>query len=150
VPDRVRGLQEEVRKAEREAVRLQHRTAGAAAEQLAGAAVDVGGVKVVASAVEGLGAEAMRTLADDLQQRLGSGLVVLGSAAGGRVVFVCEVSKDLVKGGYHAGNLLREIAKEVGGSGGGRADFAQAGGKNPERLQAALGKVAELVAAQKS
>jgi len=150
VADRVRGLQQELRKAQREVVRLQQRSAGAAAEQLAGAALDVGGVKVVADAVEGLGAEAMRTLADDLQRRLGSGIVVLGSAARGRVVFVCEVSKDLVKGGYHAGNLLREIAKEVGGSGGGRADFAQAGGKNPGRLHAALDKVAELVAAQKS
>jgi len=150
VPDRVRGLQEEVRKAEREVVRLQQRSAGAAAEPLAGTAVDVGGVNVVASAVEGLGAEAMRTLADDLQARLRSGIVVLGSVAEGRVVFVCEVSEDLVKAGYHAGKLVREVAREAGGGGGGRADFAQAGGKNPERLQAALDKVEELVAAQKS
>ena len=62
--------------------------------------------------------------------------------------FVSEVSKDLVSAGYQAGNLVREVAKIAGGGGGGRPDFAQAGGKHPERLDDALAKVKELVAAQ--
>jgi alanyl-tRNA synthetase len=95
-----------------------------------------------------MSSEAMRALSDDLRGRLGSGIVVLGAVREGSVQFVGAVSKDLVDKGYHAGNLIREVAKIAGGGGGGRPDFAQAGGKNPERLDEALAKAKELVAAQ--
>jgi len=149
VAARIEALQGEARKREREINRLQKKGAGEIAGDLLGGAVDVEGVKLVAARVDGLGSEALRSLADDLRSRLGSGIVVLGAAGEGGVQFVAGVSKDLVKMGYHAGNLIRDVAKIAGGGGGGRPDFAQAGGKNPERLDEALAKARELVAAQK-
>jgi len=88
----------------------------------------------------------MRSLSDELRARLGSCIVVLGAVREGSVQFVGAVSKDLVDKGYHAGNLIREVAKIAGGGGGGRPDFAQAGGKDPERLDEALAKAKELLA----
>jgi len=150
VPARVEGLQAEVRAAQKETSRLQQKTAGALAGDLVQRVEEVSGVKVITARVENLAGDAMRTLADDLVARLGSGIVVLGATIDGRVQFVSGVSKDLVASGYHAGNLVREVAKIAGGGGGGRPDFAQAGGKLPERLDEALAKVKELVAAQKT
>jgi len=135
VPSRVKALQGELRAAQRELARAQQKRAGALAGELAAGAQEVNGVKVIASAAPGLPGEALRTLADQLVAKLGSGIVVLGCEAKGRVQFVAEVSKDLVKAGYHAGNLVREVAKVTGGGGGGRPDFAQAGGKDPARLE---------------
>ncbi len=150
LPDRVGLLQAELRQAQRDIARLQQRSAGKLAERLIEEAVDLDGVKVVAARVEALGQDALRSLADEIRSGLGSGVVVLGCAREGRVQLVGEVSKDLVESGYHAGNLIREVAKLAGGGGGGRPDFAQAGGKNPERLDEALAKVGELVVAQKA
>jgi len=145
--ERVEALQGELRRAQREIARLQQKSAGAIADDLVRAAVELDGVKLIAERVE-LPADALRGLADDLISRLGSGIVVLGCETEGRAHFVSEVSKDLIPAGFHAGNLIREVAKVAGGGGGGRSDFAQAGGKNPERLDEALAKARELVAAQ--
>jgi alanyl-tRNA synthetase len=146
--ERLEALHAELRRAQREIARLQQKSAGALAGDLIKAAVELDGVKLIAERVE-LPAEALRGLADDLVKRLGSGVVVLGCESEGRAQFVSEVSKDLIPAGFHAGNLIREIAKVAGGGGGGRPDFAQAGGKNPERLDEALAKARELVAAQR-
>ena len=148
IEERVSALQAELRAAHKEIARLQQKTAGALAGDLVAAAQDVGGVKVITAKVENVAGDALRNLADDLVARLGSGIAVLGATVEGRVQLVGSVSKDLVAAGYHAGNLIREAAKIAGGGGGGRPDFAQAGGKNPERLDDALAKVKELVAAQ--
>jgi len=145
---RVEALQVEAREKQRRLDRLERRGAGELAAELVARAEDVNGAKLVAARVDGLGSDAMRALADDLKNRLGSAVVLLGSPGEGSVQFVAVVSKDLVKAGYHAGNLIREVAKVAGGGGGGRPDFAQAGGKNPERLDDALAKAKELVAAQ--
>jgi alanyl-tRNA synthetase len=149
LPSRIESLQAELRRVEREVGRLQQKSASALAGDLAASAAEVGGVKVIAAPVRGLGADALRGLADQLIGKLGSGIVVLGCEAEERAQFVAMVSKDLVEAGYHAGNLVREVAKIAGGGGGGRPDFAQAGGKNAERLEEALAKVRDLVAAQK-
>ena len=146
----VEALQREVRDKQRQLDRLQQQGAGEMAADLVKHVVEVDGVKLVAARVDGLGADAMRSLADDLKNRLGSGVILLGAAGDESVQFVSAVSKDLVKAGFHAGNLIREVAKIAGGGGGGRPDFAQAGGKNPERLDEALAKARELVAAQKA
>ena len=150
IADRVEGLQSEARRQQRQINELQKKGAGEAASDLVEKTVEVDGVKVLAARVDGVGADALRSLADDLRQRLESGIVVLATETEGGVQFVSGVSKDLVEAGYHAGNLIREVAKIAGGGGGGRPDFAQAGGKNPERLDEALAKAKELVAAQKS
>ncbi|MGD0112224.1 MAG: alanine--tRNA ligase [Armatimonadota bacterium] len=146
--ERLEALHAELRRAQREIARLQQKSAGALAEDLVKAAVELDGVKLIAERVA-LPADALRGLADDLVKRLGSGIVVLGCESEGRAQFVSEVSKDLIAAGFHAGNLIREVAKIAGGGGGGRPDFAQAGGKNPEQLDEALAKARELVAAQK-
>jgi alanyl-tRNA synthetase len=149
VAERAGALQGEIHEKQREISRLQQKGAGEAAADLVKQAVDVHGVKLVAARVEGLGDDAIRGLVDDLRTRLGSGIVVLGAAADEGVRFICGITEDLVKVGYHAGNLVREVAKIAGGGGGGRPDFAQAGGKDPERLDEALAKAKDLVAAQK-
>jgi alanyl-tRNA synthetase len=146
---RMVDLQVHVRAQSHVSARLEVLNASEMAADLVSRADSVGGVKLVAVRVDGMSNEAMRSLADDLRGRLGSGIVVLGSVREGSVQFIGVVSKDLVDAGYHAGNLIREVAKVAGGGGGGRPDFAQAGGKNPERLDEALAKAKELIAGQK-
>ncbi len=87
--------------------------------------------------VDGVDGKQLREIADQLKEKLGSGVVVLASAGDGNVNLVASVSKELTKK-YHAGNIIKELAGMVGGGGGGRPDFAQAGGKEPEKIAAAL------------
>jgi alanyl-tRNA synthetase len=87
---------------------------------------------------------ALRDLADKLKDKLGSGIVALGCESGGKALLLVGVTKDLM-GRFHAGNLVKAAAAVVGGGGGGRPDMAQAGGTQPEHLDAALEKVCELV-----
>jgi alanyl-tRNA synthetase len=106
--------------------------------------VDAGGVKMVARRVEGLDKVALGQLADTLKNQLESGVVVLASENGGRVSIVISVTKDLVPG-VHAGNIVKKIAPLVGGGGGGRPDFAEAGGKNPAGIDAMLAEARSVV-----
>ncbi|MGH9492158.1 MAG: DHHA1 domain-containing protein, partial [Terriglobales bacterium] len=104
----------------------------------------VSGVKVLAQRVENLDRPQMRTLVDNLRQKLGSGVVVLGAAADGKVSLIVGVTKDLAER-VPAGKIIGPVAKKVGGSGGGRPDLAEAGGKDPEALDAALAEVYTVV-----
>ena len=97
----------------------------------------VSGVKVLATRVDNLERSQMRTLVDNLRQKLGSGVVVMGSAIDGKVALIVGVTKDLT-GRVQAGKVISPIAQKLGGSGGGRPDMAEAGGKNPENLDSAL------------
>jgi alanyl-tRNA synthetase len=106
---------------------------------------DVHGVKVLAHRVDNLERAQMRTLVDQLRDKLGSGVVVLGSASDGRVALIVGVTKDLTSR-VQAGKVIGPVAQKVGGSGGGRPDMAEAGGKNPEALDAALAGVYDVVA----
>jgi alanyl-tRNA synthetase len=99
----------------------------------------------VAGRVDGLDGDGLRAVADRLRERLGSGIVLVGSVADGKVNLVAAVTKDLTKR-FHAGKLVQEVARAVGGGGGGRPDLAQAGGKDPARLAAALEGVYDAVA----
>ena len=105
---------------------------------------DVRGVKVLSHRVDNLERAQMRTLVDQLRDKLGSGIVVLGSASDGRVALIVGVTKDLTSR-VQAGKVIGPVAQKVGGSGGGRPDMAEAGGKNPEALDAALAGVYEVV-----
>ena len=82
-----------------------------------------------------------------LKQKLGSGVIVLGSAVDGKVNLIAGVTKDLIEKGFHAGKLIKEVATRCGGGGGGRPDMAQAGGKDPSKLDSALEFVEEWVKA---
>ena len=100
--------------------------------------VDVAGIKTVCRSVPGLDKAALRELADSLKAKLKSGVVVLASAGDdGRVAMVVSVTPDL-KGRAHAGNIVKALAPIVGGGGGGRPDFAEAGGKDPSRIDQML------------
>jgi len=92
----------------------------------------------------------LRSAADAVRDKLPSGVVVLGAVYEDKVALISMVSDDLLPRGLHAGNLIREVAKLTGGSGGGKPTMAQAGGKDPSRLPEALGAVVSLVAAQLS
>lgn len=105
---------------------------------------EIKGVATLATVVDAPDAKTLRDFGDKLRDRVPSGIILLGSKAAGKAMLLCIVTKDLA-GRYHAGNLIKEIAPLVGGSGGGRPDMAQAGGTKPENLEAALGKLEALL-----
>jgi len=106
---------------------------------------EVKGVKVIARRVAGLEKAALRGLSDSLRDRLGSGVVVLVSENDGKVALVVSVTKDLT-GRIQAGRIVKELAPVVGGGGGGRADFAEAGGKDPSRIDDLLLRTPDVIA----
>jgi alanyl-tRNA synthetase len=114
------------------------------ADDLVSQARDIKGVKVISSQLEGVDREAMRQLVDSLRQKLGSGVVVLGTADDGKVALLAGVTKDLTAK-LHAGKIIQAISKLVGGSGGGRPDLAEAGGKDTSALKSALEQVYPLI-----
>jgi len=124
---------------------LEVRLARSRAEELVAAARQINGVAVVTGRIDGLDADGLRSVADTLRDRLGSGVVCVGSVADGKVNLVAAVTKDLVKR-FQAGRLMQEVARAVGGRGGGRPDLAQGGGPDPNGLDAALKLVDDLVA----
>jgi len=141
---KVRQALERARELEKEVDRLKAQLATGQGRDLADQAQDVAGIKVLAASIEGADARSLRDAVDRLRDRLGSAVVVLGAVEDGKVRLAAGVSKDLV-GRIQAGGLIATIASRVGGKGGGRADFAQAGGTQPEALPAALATVAEEV-----
>ena len=141
---KTRKLLETFRLMERQMEQLKSRQAVARGEGLAEQARLIGNVRVLSKRVDGLEPKELRTLADSIRDAMKSGVIVMGSGNEGRVSLVAMVTRDLT-GRFHAGNLLKEIAGMVGGSGGGRPDMAQAGGKNVDRLDEALERVYEIV-----
>jgi alanyl-tRNA synthetase len=87
----------------------------------------------------------LRETADFLRDKLGSAVVVLGAVIDDRPIFIATVTPDLVKKGYNAGDIIKEVSRVAGGGGGGKANFAQAGGKDKERLDEALRLVKSLI-----
>ena len=117
----------------------------AEAESLLGRVRDVDGVKLVASVTSANNVESMREMGDYLKQKLDSVVIALGAIIDGSPMIVTMVTPDLVDRGLHAGNIARDSAKLMGGGGGGRPESAQAGGRQPDRLGAALDSVTNLV-----
>ena len=143
--DKVGEQLERTRALEREIRSLKDRLASGQGVDLAAGAIDVQGVKVVATKVDGADVGALRNAIDQLKERLKSAVVVLASVENpDKVVLVVGVTADQT-GRIKAGELAGAVAAQVGGRGGGRADFAQAGGSKPEALDAALGSVEEFV-----
>ena len=144
-PQRLRKLLDEQRTLERQLQELQGKAARSKADDLVAGARQVNGVAVVTGRIDGLDPDALRSVADRLRERLGSGIVLVGSVVDGKVNLVAAVTKDLTKR-FQAGKLVQDVARAVGGSGGGRPDLAQAGGKEPAKLDAALDGVYDAVA----
>ena len=146
LPQRIEALLaqvEEARKATRTGRRESSRQE---ADALLAQAVDAGGAKVVAARIDAADAGALREMGDRLRDRIGSGVVALGSALNDRPALLAIVTDDLVQRGLSAGEIVDEAAREMGGRGGGQARLAQAGGKDASRLGAALAAVPGIVA----
>ncbi|MEG2231356.1 MAG: DHHA1 domain-containing protein, partial [Lachnospiraceae bacterium] len=109
---------------------------------------EIKGVKLLATAVEGVDMNGLRDLGDQLKGKLGEGVIVLASAYEGKVNLMAMATEDAMKAGAHAGNLIKGIAALVGGGGGGRPNMAQAGGKNPAGIPAAMEEAGKVLAAQ--
>jgi alanyl-tRNA synthetase len=142
---RLSAQEEELKKLRRELDEARMKSAASRVSGATDQAVDVAGIKVLAQRVDGLDRGQMRTLVDNLRNKLGSGVVVLGGAQDeGKVALIVGVTKDLT-GKVPAGKVIAPIAKMVGGSGGGRPDMAEAGGKDAGQLDAALKSAADVV-----
>jgi alanyl-tRNA synthetase len=144
VDEKVRELVERSRKLEKEVQQLKSKLASGQGGDLSAGAKDVGGIKVLAAQIDGADVRSLREALDRLKDKLGSSVIVLGSVQEGKVLLVAGVSDDLVAR-LKAGEIAGLVAAKVGGRGGGRADFAQAGGTQPENLSAALAGVESLV-----
>ncbi len=143
---RVQNLLAHQRSLEKELEGLKLKIAAASAAHLEDDTQSVNGIRVISKRVEAQTPAALRDLADRFKDRVQSGVVVLGATAGGKALLIAVVTKDLLDR-YHAGRIIKSIAAEVGGSGGGRPDMAQAGGTKPENLDKALEKVFSLIEA---
>jgi alanyl-tRNA synthetase len=141
VTGRIQQLQDRIKELSRENESLKAKLSSAAAGDLLGQVREVAGVPMLAAQVEASDMDQLRTMVDNLRQKMNEGVIVLGSATGGKVQLVASVSPSYVKEGLHAGKLLKEVAAVCGGGGGGRPDMAQAGGKQPEKLPEALAHV---------
>jgi len=137
---RVAQILDGVKALEKEVARLKGKLAASQGDDLAGEAIDVGGVKVLAALIEGADSQGLRETLDKLKDKLKSAVIVLGSAAGGKASLIAGVTADLTSR-VKAGELVNAVALQVGGKGGGRPDMAQAGGTQPEKLPAALASV---------
>jgi alanyl-tRNA synthetase len=144
LPTRVEKLLEERKAADQEVAKLRTEQRGAASADLTSSAHDVGDLRVLATRVEGVGGKELRSMVDDLRDRLKTGVVLLAAVEGEKVTLALGVTPDL-KGRFKAGDLIREIATIVGGKGGGRPDFAQAGGNDASKLDEAFAKLDSLL-----
>jgi len=144
VTERVDRLLKHQRELEREIEALKGKLAARDSADLIGRAREIKGVKVLATTVEAPDVKTLRDFGDKLRDKLASGVILLGARVEGKAMLLCMVTKDLT-GRYHAGNIIKAVAPQVGGSGGGRPDMAQAGGPQPENLERALAKLEELI-----
>ncbi len=145
VPEKVRQLEEDLGEARRQIAALrQEMASGIFARHLESVPL-VSGVPVLTATLPNADADTLRQMADRFRQRYPSGVVVLGSSQAGRPLLVAAVTEDLVKRGLHAGEIAKAAAQLIGGSGGGRPNLAQAGGRDASKLQQALDQVPGLV-----
>ncbi|CAG7651897.1 Alanine--tRNA ligase [Paenibacillus solanacearum] len=145
VPKRIDALFAQLKDVSRENESLKAKLSGIEAGSLTDQAKTVNGVTLLAAQVTAGDMETLRNIVDQMKNKLGSAIIVLGAAAEDKVNLVAAVTPDLVSKGYHAGKLIKEVAARCGGSGGGRPDMAQAGGKDASKLQEALRSVEQLV-----
>jgi alanyl-tRNA synthetase len=141
---RIARVLSEAKGLEREIEQLKGRLSAASVADAGGDVQTIGGVSVLVKKVEADSPAALRELLDRFKDKLRSGVMVLGSVSDGKVMLIAGVTKDLTKR-FHAGNLIKQVSAVVGGSGGGRPDMAQAGGSQPENLDAALAKALEVI-----
>jgi alanyl-tRNA synthetase len=141
---RLKKMVEEDEKLKKELESFKDRMMSERAKTLLEDVREVKGIKVLSAEVSGVGPDELRKLWDDIKEKIGSGLAVLGSRSDSKVYLLVGVTKDLAKR-FHAGNIIKELATLIDGGGGGKPSMAQAGGNKPEKLDEALRKVFEIV-----
>ncbi len=147
--DKVQGLLEQNKKLEKTVADLNRKLATGGGQDVTASAVDMGEFKLLVSQLDGADPKSLPDALDQIKNKLGSGIVILGTVSGGKVGLIAGVTKDLTSR-FNAGELVNHVASQVGGKGGGRADMARAGGSEPDGLPAALESVEEFVRAQMS
>ncbi len=145
VYDRTDKLQKQARELEKEIEALKGKLAARDSGDLISRVKEIAGVKVLAAEVSIADAKTLRDFGDKLRDKLGSGVILLGSKADDKALLLCMVTKDLT-GKFSAGNIVKELAPLVGGKGGGRPDMAQAGGTEPENLSKIFFELEKLLA----
>ncbi|PAB60923.1 alanine--tRNA ligase [Anaeromicrobium sediminis] len=148
VSKKVEQLVNELKSYEKEINDLKNKLASSSLDDIINSVEEIEGIKVISNKIMGLDMNSLRTIGDKLKDKLGSGLVVLATENEGKVSFVAMATKDAVDKGIHAGNVIKTIAKIAGGGGGGRPNMAQAGAKDPSKIDEALNKVKEVVKEQ--
>ena len=143
---KIEAMQEEIKALNSENEKLKSKIANASMGDVMDKAEEINGVKFLGIKVDGVDMNSLRNLGDNLKTKLGEGVVLLASADGtDKVNLLAMVTDEALKKGAHAGNLIKEAAAVVGGGGGGRPNMAQAGGKKPENIEAALEKAKEIL-----
>ncbi|HEX9801671.1 MAG TPA: alanine--tRNA ligase [Gammaproteobacteria bacterium] len=145
--DKVQQLIERSRRLEKELEQLKGKLASSQGSDLVSQAEEVGGIKVLAARLEGADPKGLRDIVDQLKSKLGTAAVVVAAVEGDKISLVAGVTRDATDR-IKAGDMLKAVAEQVGGKGGGRPDMAQGGGSQPEKLEAALGSVSGWVRAQ--
>ena len=128
----------ELKEKEKEILNLKSKMSMGYEDEILQSVKEIKGVRVYSGVLADVDGEALRELVDRIRDKVKTGLVVLGSSVEGKVQFVAMADKETVKKGVHCGKIVKDVAAVTGGGGGGRPDMAQAGGKDPEKLQAAM------------
>jgi alanyl-tRNA synthetase len=147
--ERVRKLLQQQKELEKEIERLRAQLGKNQIPEILARKEKINGIDVLITCVDGIDPKQLRELADQLKEKMSSGFIFLASSGDNGVNLVASTSSELAKR-IHAGNIIKEVAPIVGGGGGGRPDFAQAGGKNPARTDEALAEVKKIVSAKLS
>ena len=148
LPDKIAQMQAQIKELQSENETLKNKLAQESLGDVTNQVQEVNGIRLLAVSVPDTSGNELRNLGDQLKEKIGEGVVLLASAKDGKVSLVAMVTEEAQKAGAHAGNLIREAAKIVGGGGGGRPNMAQAGGKNAEKIPELIEKVPELLAQQ--
>ena len=146
--EKIQSMLDEIKALTAENEKLKDQIAKSEVADVMDQVVEAGDYKVLPVSVKDVDMNALRTLGDDLKDKIGSGVIILASDMGGKVNLIVTATDDAVKAGAHAGKIIKEAAALVGGGGGGRPNMAQAGGKNPAGIKAALEKAVEIAKEQ--
>ncbi|RNF40978.1 alanine--tRNA ligase [Planococcus salinus] len=142
---KIESFQQDMKNLQRENESLMAKISNAQSADILSNARQFGDVQVLSAKVEAKDNNQLRQMMDDLKQKFDKAVIVLGATDGDKVMLVAGVTKELAGGTYHAGQIVKHVAEQCGGKGGGRPDMAMAGAKNPEKLDAALESVYDLV-----
>ncbi len=147
---KVEGMTAQLKEAKKEIEALRSKLVGSKLDGVIAASRNVNGVQIISSSFDNMDVQALRNTGDELKNRVGDSVVILAASNDGKVNLIVTATKGANKKGIHCGNIVKEAARLVGGGGGGRADMAQAGGKNPGGITGALEKAVEIAGQQLS